>query len=341
MGGRPPFFMRIGEMANICYLCSMKSIVEIFSELSLRLQSIPSQVIERAVEQNRWFTQIGTAIEAIREQMLDSQKLTSWLNSYDTPIHAPKRIAIIMAGNIPAVGFADLLYVIASGNIPVVKYSSKDRVLMEHIVNELQDIEPQLIIEQYSGQNVDAVIATGSDSAALHFKAIFGDIPALIRGSRHSVAVLTGKESEQEIENLSKDIFTHSGLGCRNVSLIFAPEDFDFKLTVPPMPEGYNNNYRHVRALLTLQGKRFTDCGGALTTESDAAFSRYISLINICRYSDINYVKQWLSENGCRLQCVASHEKIDSRSVEFGRAQYPELNDYADEVDVMKFLLSL
>lgn len=341
MGGRPPFFVRIGEMVIICYLCSMKSIVEIFSELSLRLERIPSQVIERAVEQNSWFTQINIAIEAIREQMLDSEKFTSWLNSYEVPIHSPKRIAIIMAGNIPAVGFADMLYVIASGNIPVVKYSSKDRVLMEHIVNELQNIEPLLIIEQYSGQNVDAVIATGSDSAALHFKSMFGDIPALIRGSRHSVAVLTGSESAQEIENLSKDIFTHSGLGCRNVSLIFAPEGFNIKLTVPPMPEGFNNNYRHVRALLTLQGKQFTDCGSALTTESDAEFSRYISLINICRYSDINNVKQWLSLNDSRLQCVVSHEKIHTRSVEFGRAQYPELNDYADEVDVMKFLLSL
>ena len=326
---------------TIYYLCCMKSVVEIFSELSERLQSIPSEVIVRAQEQNSWFSQIDTAIDAIREQMLDSDKFTAWLSGYSIPAHAPKRVAIIMAGNIPAVGFADLLYVIASGNIPVVKYSSKDRILMEYIVNELLTIEPTLKIEQYSGQDVDAVIATGSDSAALHFRAMFGEIPALIRGSRHSVAVLTGNESEDDIANLSKDIFTYSGLGCRNVSLIFAPHGFNFRLTVPPMPEGYNNNYRHARALMTLQGKNFTDCTGALMAEGGAEFSHFISCINICRYSNISEVKDWLTKNDSRLQCVVSLEKIHSRSVKFGRAQYPQLNDYADEVDVMNFLLSL
>ena len=316
----------------------MKSVVEIFSELGVRLQSIPEQTIQRAQQQNSWFTEISTAIEAICEQMLSAEALSEWLAIYPTPMHAAKRVAIIMAGNIPAVGFADLLYTIASGNIPVVKYSSKDRVLMEYIVSQILDIEPQIVIETYSGQKVDAVIATGSDSAALHFRAMFGQIPTLIRGSRHSVAVLTGRESEEDIKNLSKDIFTHCGLGCRNVSLIFAPEGFNFSLTVPAMPEGYRNNYRHTRALLTLQGKEFTDYGGAISIESDASFSRFISCINICRYRAIEEVKEWLKQNDSRLQCVVSAEKIHSRSVGFGRAQYPSLTDYADEVDVMKFL---
>ena len=319
----------------------MKSVVEIFSELSTRLKSIPTEIVCTAKEQNSWFCQIHTAIDAIREQMLDSEKLSEWLSTYNITPHTPKRVAIIMAGNIPAVGFADLLYVIASGNIPVVKYSSKDRVLMEYIVRELLDIEPQLSIEQYDGQNVDAVIATGSDSAVLHFRAMFGDRPTLIRGSRHSVAVLTGNESQRDIENLSKDIFTYCGLGCRNVSLIFAPEGFDFRLVVPQMPEGYNNDYRHARALMTLQAKSFTDCGGALITEGNASFSRYISCINICRYTQINEVIEWLKNNNSRIQCVVAAEKLSSRSVPFGRAQYPSLNDYADDVDVMNFLLSI
>jgi hypothetical protein len=209
---------------------------------------------------------------------------------------------------------------------------------MEYIVMQIKEIEPQIVIETYSGQKVDAVIATGSDSAALHFRAMFGQIPTLIRGSRHSVAVLTGRESEEDIKNLSKDIFTYCGLGCRNVSLIFAPEGFNFSLTVPAMPEGYRNNYRHTRALLTLQGKEFTDYGGAISIESDASFSRFISCINICRYRAIEEVKEWLKQNDSRLQCVVSAEKIHSRSVGFGRAQYPRLTDYADEIDVMKFL---
>ena len=319
----------------------MKSFADIFSELGVALSTIPDAVIAQAEAENEWFCQIGTAIEAIRVQMLDKAKFSEWLALYPTTPHAPKRVAIIMAGNIPAVGFADLLYTIASGNIPVIKYSSKDRVLMEYIVSQLQAIEPQLVIEQYDGGAVDAAIATGSDSATLHFRAMFGDIPTLIRGSRHSVAVLTGCESGKQLEALSRDIFTYSGLGCRNVSLIFAPKGYDFTLTVPDMPAGYKNNYRHARALLTMQGVPFTDHNGALTAEGRAAFSRHISCINICRYSSLAEVEQWLTENDHRLQCVVSAQNLHPRTVDFGMAQYPRLNDYADDVDVMKFLLTL
>ena len=319
----------------------MKSFADIFSELGVALSAIPDAVIAQAEAENEWFYQIGTAIEAIRVQMLDKAKFSEWLALYPTTPHAPKRVAIIMAGNIPAVGFADLLYTIASGNIPVIKYSSKDRVLMEHIVSQLLSIEPQLVIEQYDGGAVDAAIATGSDSATLHFRAMFGDIPTLIRGSRHSVAVLTGCESGKQLEALSRDIFTYSGLGCRNVSLIFAPKGYDFTLTVPDMPAGYKNNYRHARALLTMQGVPFTDHNGALTAEGRAAFSRHISCINICRYSSLAEVEQWLTENDHRLQCVVSAQNLHPRTVDFGMAQYPRLNDYADDVDVMKFLLTL
>ena len=334
-------FFRWYYFVLICYICIMKCYVDIFSELSVRLKSIPEQVIKDAQEQNCWFCQIDIAIEAICMQMLDSQKFCEWLNSYHITTQHPKRVAIIMAGNIPAVGFADLLYTIVSGNIPVVKYSSKDRVLMEYIVNQLQDIEPTLTIEQYNGQSVDAVIATGSDSAALHFKSMFGNIPTLIRGSRHSVAILTGEENNKQLEGLAKDIFTYSGLGCRNVSLIFAPHNFNFSLSVPQMPQSYINNYRHARALMTMQGKEFLDCNGALLIEGKAEFPRHISCINICRYDSLDSVKEWLSENDNRIQCVVCSQKVHSRTVDFGQGQYPSLNDYADQVDVMKFLLSL
>ncbi|MBQ9138231.1 MAG: aldehyde dehydrogenase [Alistipes sp.] len=320
----------------------MKSIVDIFTELGARLGQIPQGVVRQAVEQNGWFCHVDTAMEALCSQMLDRAKLEQWLSAYDILPHTPKRVAIIMAGNIPAVGFADLLYVVASGNIPVVKYSAKDRVLMNYIVEQLQSIEPQLVIEQYNEHSqVDAVIATGSDSATLHFRSIFGDIPALIRGSRHSVAVLTGSESEQDMAALSADIFTHCGLGCRNVSLIFAPHDFELNLRVPDMPQGYKNNYRHARALMSLQGRTFTDCGGALIVESGAEFPRSISCINICRYSDLQQVYSWIADNRNRIQCVVSDGKSVPNSVKFGQAQIPALNDYADDVDVMKFLLSL
>ena len=320
----------------------MKSVIDIFTELGVRLHSIPQSVIAAAEEQNEWFCQIGVAIDALCSQMLDREKLSRWLAHYPITSHTPKRVGIIMAGNIPAVGFADLLYTIAAGDIPIIKYSSKDRVLMEYIVNLLLEIEPQLVIEQMGSQStIDALIATGSDSAALHFRTMYGDIPTLIRGSRHSIAVLTGSESGEDIEALQRDIFTYSGLGCRNVSLIFAPKGFEFTLSVPTMPEGYHNNYRHTRALMTMQGKSFTDINGAITTEGDATFPRHISCINIYRYDSITEVERWIENNNLRLQCVVTNVEHLPRSVKFGMAQYPRLNDYADDVDVMNFLLTL
>lgn len=320
----------------------MKSTVEIFATLASRLRAIPRSVVDRAQAENSWFTCIDIALDAIVSQMLDSRKIEQWLGGYTIEPHTPKRVAVIMAGNIPAVGFADLMYVIASGNIPVVKYSSKDRVLMDYIVGALLDIEPALTIEQYNDTSaLDALIATGSDTAALHFRALFGNLPTLIRGSRHSVAVLTGNESAAELEGLAADIFTHSGLGCRNVSLIFAPEGYDFSLSVPPMPQGYQNNYLHTRALMIMRSEPFKDGNGALFVESDAAFPKSLSCINICRYSSIEEPKLWLKQNDSRLQCVVSSVNGFPRRVDFGCAQYPTLNDYADDVDVMKFLLTL
>ena len=148
-------------------------------------------------------------------------------------------------------------------------------------------------------------------------------------------------ERSSEIDGLQRDIFTYSGLGCRNVSLVFAPKGFDLQITVPPMPQGYNNNYRHTRALMTMQGIEFKDLGGAIAIEGEAKFPRHISCINIYRYSSLADVEAWIAENNDRLQCVVSSVEQLPRRVDFGMAQYPGLNDYADDVDVMKFLLTL
>lgn len=319
----------------------MKSCVDIFTQLGARLRLLPESVVEQAMQQNSWFFQIDVAVDAIRSCLLDKNKIEAWLANYNIISHAPKRVAIIMAGNIPAVVFFDLMCVIASGNIPVIKYSSKDRVLMEYIVQCIREIEPEIVIDDYDGGAVDAVIATGSDSAALHFKAAYSSVPTLIRSSRHSVAVLTGKESKEQIEELSKDIFYHCGLGCRSVSLIFAPQGFEFSLSVPDMPQGYKNNYLHSRALLTMQDREFTDLGSALLVEGGAEFPKQLSCINLCRYSDLSEVKEWIAKNRNLLQIVVSAEKSLPYRVEFGRAQYPGLNDYADNIDIMKFLLTL
>lgn len=330
----------------------MKSTVEIFSELGRRLAGFGSDevsrsVVARAVAENEWFSvnDICYAVEAIRCEMLDAEKISKWLSFYPlVGASKAKRVAIIMAGNIPLVGFFDLMCVLASGNIPFVKPSSKDCVLEEYIEQLLREIEPKLRIERYiEGAVYDAVIATGGESANLYFRTAFAGIPCLLRGSRHSVAVLSGKESEIEIWDLADDIFTHSGLGCRNVSLVFVPKGFRLYLPTHRMCRAYHNNYLQCRALLTMRSVQFDDLGEALVVkQSKAEFPRFLSRINVVEYSDLAEVQQWLMANDESLQCVVSEiEGLHSRCVSFGQAQCPTLFDYADERDTMQFLAQL
>lgn len=327
----------------------MKSIVEIFAELGARLSEFGSDdasrsAMTRAVAENEWFStsDIRYAVDALCREMLDAEKVAQWLSHYPTAgKHAPKRVAIIMAGNIPLVGFADLMCVIANGDIPFVKPSSKDRALEEYVESQLLDIEPSLRIERFAdGEKYDAVIATGGDSANLYFRTAFEGTPSLLRGSRHSVAVLSGKEQKSEIEGLNDDIFVHSGLGCRNVSLLFVPKGFRLKLQPPKMGRAYHNNYLQARALLTMKGAKFEDFGEAILLRSKVAeFPRFLSQINCVEYSSLKEVKEWLASHDEALQCVVSHiEGLHSRQVAFGKAQQPSLLDYADERDTMQFL---
>ena len=330
----------------------MKSTVEIFSELGARLAEFGSDgasrsVMVRAVAANEWFSvnDICYAVDAIRSELLDAEKISNWLSHYPSAdARHSRRVAIIMAGNIPLVGFFDLMCVIASGDIPCVKPSSKDRALEEYIEQLLREIEPSLRIERYvEGADYDAVIATGGDSANLYFRTAFEGVPRLLRGSRHSVAVLSGKEKTADLELLAEDIFTHSGLGCRNVSLIFVPKGFKPKLKAGKMSLAYHNNYLQCRALLTMQSVKFEDLGEAVLVRSKVAeFPRFLSQINVVEYSSLAEVQQWLASHDEALQCVVSSiEGLHSRQVPLGRAQKPTLFDYADERDTMQFLASM
>ena len=326
----------------------MKSIIEIFSELGVRLEGFGDDdttrsVIARAIAENEWFSasDIRYAVETVRCEMLDGERVENWLSHYSTTTsHQAKRIAIIMAGNIPLVGFFDLMCVLASGNIPFVKPSSKDRVLEGYIEELLLNIEPALRIEKYvEGGDYDAVIATGGESANLYFRTTFERIPSLLRGSRHSVAVLSGDESREDIRALADDIFTYSGLGCRNVSLLFVPKGYKLSVPTRKMCRAYHNNYLQCRALLTMQGVRFEDLGEAVVVPSKAEFPRFLSQINMVEYSDLTEVQQWLTTHDEELQCVVSTlQGLHSRCVPLGRAQWPTLFDYADERDTMQFL---
>ena len=330
----------------------MKSTVEIFSELGARLAEFghdeeSRSVIVRAVVENEWFSagDIRCAVAALRCEMLDGEKIAKWLANYPMVAnHTPKRVAVIMAGNIPLVGFFDLMCVIASGNTPCVKPSSKDYVLEEYVEKLLLDIEPKLQIERYCEDGAyDAVIATGGDSANLYFSTKFDSIPSLLRGSRHSVAVLSGKESSEDMERLAKDIFTYSGLGCRNVSLVFVPKGYKFSLPTLKMCQAYHNNYLSCRALLTMRGTKFADMDEAvLVPLKMAEFPRFLSQINVVEYRTLDEVRDWLTVNDSALQCVVSQiDGLHSRCVPLGRAQLPTLFDYADERDTMQFLAEI
>lgn len=321
--------------------------IDIFSTLGLRLRDFEADahsahIIAQAIAANEWFseTDIKMAIDAICQEFLSREKLQQWVAQYDLTSIPRRRVAIIMAGNIPLVGFYDLMCVLMCGHAAYVKPSHKDSVLINYIISELKSIAPDIPIYDYvPAEQVDMVVATGGDSAAAHFRKLYADLPTLIRGSRHSVAVLDGKESAAEIEGLQRDVFSYSGLGCRNVSLVFLPRGTELKLNVPEnLGVMYRGNYLSQRALMMMSGVEVHDLGFCLTRES-REYSNAISCINYAFYDDLAEVEAWLAEHDESLQCVVSHCVKHPRVVSFGRAQYPALDDYADGVDVMKFLI--
>ena len=323
----------------------MRDITNIFATLGKRLQGFGQSedsrmVIRTACEANPWFTErdIISAVEAICTDMLDRDKLEAWLANYPTAT-TPQRVAIIMAGNIPLVGFFDLLCVLCSGHEAHIKSSSKDRVLTNYIVDNLRSIEPNIPIYDYSAEeHYDMVIATGGEEANRYFESHFEGTKRLLRGSRHSVAVLDGSESIEELEGLYEDITAYSGLGCRSVSMIFAPEHHNIAL---PHATAQNpklrRNIASMRALYTMQGREFGDYGAFLAIEGKV-FATSLASVVIQRYHDIAEVREWLTEHSEEIQCVVSHLDIEG-CVPFGKAQHPQLSDYADGVDTMEFLI--
>lgn len=270
--------------------------------------------------------------------MLDRRKLEAWLAGY-TPVAVPRRVAVVMAGNIPLVGFFDLLCVVASGNECCVKPSSKDRAMMSYVIDLLREIEPSVPVFDYDPDaRYDMAIATGGDDANRYFRTHFAGVKSLLRGSRHSVAVLSGSESDDELRGVAEDITAYSGLGCRSVSLLFIPRGFRLERLYAANGGGkYHRNYTVARAMLTMQRREAVDCGAFLCIEQQA-FPSALSCVSYTRYDDISQVEEWLAEHDGELQCVVSNAVSHPRRVPPGRAQYPTLRDYADGVDTMAFL---
>ena len=327
----------------------MKATIEHLAELGHRLENFGSTpeseaVIREACAANAWFTpaSVRAAVEAIRREMLEPELLAAWLAPYRVPVSAPKNVLVIMAGNIPLVGFFDLLCVVASGHRAWVKPSSKDCVLMRYLIALMREIEPRWSIAEYDGVGEpDAVIATGSDNTNRYFRARYGHLPTLLRGTRHSVAVLAGDETAQELGGLEEDIWLHNGLGCRNVSLVMLPEGARFPALQPrDVHPKYHNNYLQARALSTMSAQPFIDLDGALAIEQET-FPRALSELSYRYYRSVEEAERWLAVHDRELQCVVSRCVEHARRVDFGRAQHPALTDYPDAVDVVAFLQSL
>jgi hypothetical protein len=306
------------------------------------------QAKNNAFIKNPWFTpdNINKATHALAENFLQVAQLHAWAAQYAINDSVqPKKTGIIMAGNIPMVGFHDLLCVFASGHNALCKLSSKDDILIKDIVQRMAEWNPAVndyiqFAERLNG--CDAYIATGSDNSARYFTYYFGKYPSIIRKNRTSVAVLSGKESSSELEALSDDIMTYFGLGCRNVTQIYVPKNYDFRPLLEALKKydhcfhhsKYRNNYDYQLAIYIMNNMYYMTNDVVVLLEKDQPFSP-IGTLHYTYYENETEVYPSLRNNPS-IQAIVGHQGIP-----FGQTQTPTLTDYADGVDVMEFLKKL
>lgn len=306
--------------------------------------------IELAGHKNGWFTKenILFAIESWGV-LLTQENLESWLSFYQLDDNKHKTVALIMAGNIPLVGFHDFLCVLLSGNKALIKLSSNDSVLFPFIVKYLIHVEPflksEILITEGKLENFDAVIATGSNNTSRYFEHYFGHKPNVIRKNRNSVAVLTGNESKEQLKALGEDIFRYYGLGCRSVSKLFVPKDYNFdtffeaiyKFNPIINQAKYANNYDYNKAVYLMSEFKILE-NGFLMLKEDSSYSSPIATLFYEQYGSLSDLKQHLKKESEKIQCVVADGYFDN-AVKFGQTQKPSLTDYADGIDTVEFLL--
>lgn len=316
--------------------------------------------IKLSKEHNGWFTKENVlfALEGWAS-LLSKEKLTAWLSAYSFPKEIEqKNIAVIMAGNIPLVGFHDFLSVLISGHAFVGKQSSNDMHLLPFLAKYLEYVEPRfkgsILFTQDKLPAHDAVIATGSDNTARYFEYYFGKKPNIIRKNRNSVAVLTGKETPEELTALAEDIFRYYGLGCRNVSKLLVPDDYNFDAffnAIYPWHDivnqaKYANNYDYNKAVYLMSLYDMLE-NGFLMIKEDASYGSPIATVFYERYSSLETLKEKLQTDADKIQCVVSSQfgesplERQSEEIAFGQTQKPQLTDYADGVDSIAFLLKI
>lgn len=309
-------------------------------------------LIHSSVHYNGWFTSEQVLI-ATRSwaDALSQENLDKWCSAYDFTNEPLKRVGLILAGNIPLVGFHDFISVLLSGNIAMVKLSSNDQKLLPFLAKYLIAVEPgfadRIVFVEGKLENFDAVIATGSNNTARYFEYYFTSVPHIIRKNRNSVAILTGAETHEEMVALGEDIFTYFGLGCRNVSKLFVPKGYNFDAFYQGIfeqqevikYEKYVSNYDYNKAVFLMSDYKILD-NGFLTIREDVSYGSPISSVFYEYYDTLDAVKERLISDADKIQCIVSNQ-ITADSVAFGQTQYPQLWDYADNVDTLSFLLNL
>ncbi|HLY71271.1 MAG TPA: hypothetical protein VKR53_16165 [Puia sp.] len=326
--------------------------IDLLVDLGIHIQSKNEEwesVKQKAYYQNKWFTEefIGNAVKNIFEEFLQRDKLDNWCKRYAIPEKRDdaKTIGLVMAGNIPLVGFHDFLCVFVSGHKQVIKPSSKDEILIKYIVQYLS--EKRSTVNDFVSfsemlKGCDAYLATGSNNSSKYFEYYFGKYPNIIRRNRTSVGLLHGDESIDELGKLSLDISMYFGLGCRNVTKVYVPENYDFVPLLEALKKfdyfaehsKYKNNYDYQLAILIINSKFYMTNGSIILTENNSFFSP-ISVLHYNYYKDMRAIEKTI-EKSEDIQCVTGKNFLP-----FGSTQKPSLTDYADGIDTLEFLTKL
>lgn len=303
---------------------------------------------QKAFQKNPWFTPefIQLACTTIFDNYLQKDKLEEWINFYHLDDNVrPKNVGVVMAGNIPMAGFHDFLTIFISGHRQTIKLSAKDNILLKHLVEKLYELEPECASSVMFAdvlKGCDAYIASGSNNTARYFDFYFGRYPSIIRKNRTSVAILDGSEDGEALTLLANDVHQYFGLGCRNVTQVFVPRDYDFVPLLTAFKKyayfsdhpKYKNNYDYYLALQIMNNLFYMTNGSILLVESSQPFAP-ISQLHYCYYTGKELLNEQLV-NDSAIQCIVSADNVP-----FGQAQKPSLHTYADGIDTMQFLLSL
>lgn len=314
----------------------------------LKEQEAYKEAQQRAWMENKWFipSYISLSGKAIAREMLNTNMLEEVCRYYQIPDHQeqPRTIGLVMAGNIPFVGLQDLICVFLAGHHLKIKLSSKDTILIHHIVKVLTEQYPELsqwISIQEMLKDCDAYIATGSDNSARYFEYYFSKYPHIIRKNRTSIAILDGTETKEELENLADDIQLYFGLGCRNVTQIWVPEEYDFVPLLGALRkydhykdhDKYKNNFDYQLTIAIMNNRFYMSNDSIVLIENESPFSP-ISQLHYQFYTNQAEVKNKIDEN--KIQCI-----VGKGYIPFGKAQQPSLKDFPDGVDTLDFLKKL